>query len=89
MLFNHKRASSILVVFKWLRPLTHNCRNSDIFNNDHLHGIRNSVFSVCSFAYLLCVHTVFEKKLSFLSFIVLLTRTIIPHPFTKIAVLND
>ena len=23
-------------------------------------GIRNSVFSVCSFAHLLCVHTIFE-----------------------------
>ena len=42
-----------------------------------------NVFSVCSFAHLLCVHIVFPF------FFLLLTRAVIVHPFTKMPVPVD
>ena len=52
-------------------------------------SIRNSVFSVCSFAHLLCVHTVFEEYFKIPFFFYLLTCTVSLHPFTKIPIRND
>ena len=46
-------------------------------------------FSVCSFAHLLCVHTVFEEYFVIPFFFYLLTCTVSLHPFTKIPVRND
>ena len=51
--------------------------------------IRNSVISVCSFAHLLCIHTVFEEYFVIPFFFYLLTCTVRLHPFTKIPVRND
>ena len=53
------------------------------------HFTRNSVFSVCSIAPLLCVHIFFEDYFNIPFFFYLLTCLVRLHPFTKISVQND
>ena len=49
----------------------------------------DAVFSACSFAHLLCVHTVFEQIFVLPLFFNFLLAPLVFHPFTEIPVQND